>query len=143
MKCKHCGAPLRNFYGEVRTFDRPEGPIGPASWHRTCPQNLQDNGTPHPTDGIREGPHETDRSTCEIQWISEESKWQPTPDDNPPVGEVRVQHYSLKPGTERGFTIPGDKSAWIPICAEHKARYDRDKLHTNKDGLPQWEFRPL
>ena len=47
---------------------------------------------------------------CRIQWVSAESKGEPTPDDNEAIGVVQCHYHD-----HRGYS----ESEEFPICAEH------------------------
>ena len=60
------------------------------------------------------------RPTCKIRWIDADG--QPTPDDNPAIGEAWMVEYTLEKlsGPSGPIRIPGSKRT--PICAEHEQR---------------------
>jgi hypothetical protein len=73
-------------------------------------------------------------TTCKIQWIDD--KGTPTPDENPAIGEVRVEAYREPYPTAVNGYIDHPTSEWFPICADHARRLsDR--------GMGHWTFKPI
>jgi hypothetical protein len=66
--------------------------------------------------------------SCEIQWIDEQGN--PTPDENPAVGEVWMPAREY---TREGRTLFFGESKRFPICREHLAQM-------RKADMSAWEF---
>ena len=64
---------------------------------------------------------------CKIQWISAESGWKPTPDDNDAVALVTCDH-STGAGVYSYLRV-------YPICAEHLAQLHPNWIRVEVEGL--------
>jgi hypothetical protein len=70
--------------------------------------------------------------TCTIRWIDQNGK--PTPDDNPAIGEVQCEAYTLQNEHALNGVIRFSETQWFPICATHAARL-------SERGMEHWVFR--
>ena len=69
------------------------------------------------------------QATCEIQWIDDYGN--PTPDDNPSIGQVRTVDRHQEIG---GRMVHFRASEWFHICDKHAKQM-------TEPGMDIWEWK--